>query len=197
MKRILIVCVSLFAVGAYASSQPVTGSLDVNSNLDNSTGVVGNVVAPNFSIVDNGSTISGASGETVYLQRQAGGYKGFVGQRPFNIVCNASSCTDNGSTQLQIAITPVNGGYKLSGSLNYVNVEATVTDAEISVSAMGGDTFESYDLTRQSNGSYSGEGVAQAYDTFQMDLNATGSLAAALKDPATFIVLLVSPIVLN
>lgn len=196
MKRLLTVLFALSAVSAYAAD--VTGTLEVYSNLDNDTEVVAPFVVPTYQIGVQNGTIVGESGQTVNLVAQSGGYKGFVGQRPFNISCTATACTDAGSTQLNVAVTPLNGGFKLEGTLNYTNISATVTGSKISVSAMGGNTDESYDLGKNSDGSYSGQGVAQAFDTFEISVNATGSLASALtQDPALFIALMVSPIVGN
>lgn len=198
MKRLLVVLCAFSAVSAYAAN---VGSLEVNSDLDSAgDGLIigsGFVAAPQYQIGDDGKVISGESGITVYLERQAnGGLQGFVDGRPFNLVCTATACTDNGSTQLDIAITQVAGGYKLSGTLNFVNVSATVTASKISISTLGGNTDESVNLRANSDGSYSGQGVAQAADTFQISVDASGSLAG-LKDPATFIALLISPLVGN
>ena len=195
MNRILSLIFVLSSFGAYAAA-PV-GSLEVYSDLDNSSVLVGNFVVPTFQIEDQGGKITGASGETVYLERQNGGYKGFVGRRPFNMICTLTACTDIGPTEMNIKITPIDGGFKLRGTLNYVFVNAVVTGTQISVSAVGTSTDESFDLLKQPNGSYSGQGVAQAYETFHMSVNATGSLATVLTDPATIIVLLMSPIVIE
>jgi hypothetical protein len=186
MKRFLIIALALSATTAFAD---VTGNIEFNSNSDGYP-----TFNSQFEVNQDSGNLVGVSGSVINLEPQAGGFQGFALGRPFNVVCTATACTDNGSTQLDIAVTPVAGGYKLSGTLNYINVEATVTDTKIKLSALGNNTNVSLSLHKDSDGNYSGGGVADAANSFTATLTTSGSLAG-LKDPATFIVLMLNPFV--
>ena len=186
MKRFLIAALALSATSAFAN---VTGNIEFVSYPDGYP-----TFDSQFEVNQDAGNLVGVSGSVINLEQQKGGYQGFALGRPFNVVCSATECTDNGSTQLDIAVTPVSGGYKLSGTLNYVHVEATVTDTKISVSALGGNTDVSFHLHKTSNGTYSGDGVADAITTFPATLTTSGTLEG-LTDPATFIVLVLNPFV--
>jgi hypothetical protein len=183
MKRLLIAMAALAAFGAHADDR-VAGSASMVVYSDENPGFT------QFEVSDVGDSLTGVSSAMVTLQKQKGGFQGFALSRPFNLTCTATACDDAGSTQLHFDITQVAGGYKLEGSMNFVPVSATVTDSEISVLA-----DSSFELTSNGDGSYSGEGASDYFgglSSFQATLTTSGSLEG-LKDPATFIVLVINP----
>jgi hypothetical protein len=187
MKSLIVSALALFSLSAHAD---VTGSVEVVVSGDRSPGF------SDFQVNEDGGNLVGISGAQVNLEKQTGGYKGFAFGRPFNLNCLGDVCTDNGSTQAQFTVKYLSGGFTLDGSLNFVSVHATVTDQTISLSTSGFNTDVSFDLNRNSNGSFSGDGVFGASNPFTATVTAEGSLAG-LKDPAAFIVLVVSPFVRN
>ena len=186
MKRLFVVAVAISAANAYADN--VVGNASLLVSPDQGPGF------SQFEVNDEGGELVAVSGAQVNLQKQSGGYKGFAFGRPFNMSCSATQCTDSGSTQLNLTVTPIDTGYKLSGTLNFVSVDASVTDSKISMSVMGFNSNTSFELDRRSNGGYSGDGNSDALRTFSATLSTSGTLSG-LKDPASFIVLVVSPFV--
>jgi hypothetical protein len=187
MKRFLIVALALTATSAFAN---VTGSIEFVAHSDGLP-----TFDSQFEVNQDGGSLIGLSGSVINLEQQKGGFQGFALGRPFNVVCSTTQCTDNGSTQMDIAVEWTNdGGYHLSGTLNFINVEATVTPQKISLSALGNDTNVGFNLNKTSTGNYSGDGVSDAYNSFTATLSTKGTLTN-LSDPATFIVLMVNPFV--
>jgi hypothetical protein len=186
MRVLLAFVAILMSLNAWAT--PPVGTAEITIYPDRSGSFTALVVN------DLGPRLVAVSGGILYLEKQPMGYRGFAFRRPFNVTCTATACTDKGSTELNLAITQVPGGFKLKGTLDYVSVEATVTDNEISMSASGGRTNMGYDLTRQRDGLFTGQGDSRAWEGFLMTLNTQGTLAG-LKDPATFVVLGISPFV--
>jgi hypothetical protein len=147
-----------------------------------------------FDVSDTGSALVGTGSSIINLTKEASGYQGFAFGRALNISCSATHCTDNGSTELDIAVAQVAGGYTLSGTLNFVYVQATVTSSEISVNASGIDTGVAFDLSSTNGTTFSGQGNSGTDHTFNANLNTSGTLAG-LTDPATFIALMVNPFI--
>lgn len=160
MKQLFV---SLLALSALSAHADVTGSVSLLVNSDYSPGF------SNFQVNDDGDKLVGIGGANVYLEKQNGGYKGFSFGRPFNVSCSNNVCDDNGSTQLHVEVTPVPGGYSLDGTLNYVSVHATVTDAEVSLSTTGFSSDMGFDLTSNRDGSYSGDGTFPRFLSFHCD----------------------------
>ena len=192
MKRLLIALVALSSLCALSAFADPAGSAEFLVYPDQ-----GPTTFPSlYQVNDDGGKLVSVSGGTVYLERQNGGYKGFDFGRPFDLACTASACTDNGSTQVELTVTKVNGGYAIDGMLNYVNIHASNANGKIEVSVMGGNSDTSYSLDRQADGSYSGSGATGGFNSFTASLTDVGSLAG-LTDPATFVVVLISPLVGN
>ena len=133
-----------------------------------------------------------ASNNVIYLDRQAGGVKGQVYGRFLNITCNATSCSDGGSTNMNITVSSTGGVTHLDGTLAFNFVHVVYSANQISVST----NTAAYELTRQADGSFSGSG---AYSTMSLDpgfeatLSGSGSLSSIGQDPAMVLAVLVSP----
>ena len=153
-----------------------------------------------YQVNDTGDKLVGVSGATVYLQKQEGGFQGFSFGRPFNLTCTVatvagSSCTDKGSTEVNLKLTKTDKGYNLKGTLNYVSVEAKVTDSKISITANGHNTNIGMELNRQRSGAFSGRGESNVIRTFEARMSGKGSLKDFAADPATLIAVVISPFV--
>lgn len=156
-----------------------------------------------YQVSEDGGKLIGSGGSNIYLERQNGGYKGFAFGRPFDLSCSSTTCTDNGSTEVSLRITRFSDGndntaegYAIDGMLNYMNVHAVNAGSKISVSVQGDNTSVSLDLARHEDGNYSGFGSSGARNPFTVTLDDEGSLAG-FTDPATFVVLIISPLVGN
>ena len=180
---------ALYATSAFAAN--TAGTIEFVSYSDGGAPTFDS----QFEVNDNGSALVGVSGSVINLVKQASGYQGYALGRFLDVTCTATHCTDNGSAQLDITVTPVADGYSLSGTLNFVFVNATVTASKISLSAEGANTDVGFELDADSAGNYSGDGT-DGYGTFTATLTTGGSLAG-LTDPATFVALMVNPFVGN
>lgn len=189
MKSFLILGLALVSMNAMASAPSVTGEATLTVYAD-----IGGV--SEVDVNDTGLGLQPVSSPTT-LGKTASGYQGFyLGDHYWSFTCDSSGCEGTGPTQLQLTLTQVNGGYKLDGSINFEPVTLVVTNAKIDVSA-GGINNTSFDLQAQANGSYTGSGATnvgtQLNTLDEVTFSATGSLANAVADPATGVVLLVLP----
>jgi hypothetical protein len=128
----------------------------------------------------------------VSLERQAGGVKGQVYGRFFNITCKATNCVDNGATNLNVTVTSSNGVTHLDGLLafNFVHVAYSADMLSISTNSA---TFQ---MNRLPDGKLSGNGAYSDFTlnpSFEAMLSGSGSLQGIAQDPALILAVLVSP----
>jgi hypothetical protein len=155
-------------------------------------------------IRDTGSAILGqATGSwngnsMINLQKNAdGSLQGFMLGRGLHVLCTAESCTDLGSTNLELTITHAADGTHLDGQFNFAPVHIVLSDNAISIDVQSIDAGAYYSLTKDSEGHFSGQGaLTRIYgiNSFTADLSSSGSLAG-LKDPAVAVAFLVSPFI--
>jgi hypothetical protein len=144
-------------------------------------------------ITGNGEGAPGHN-SMVNLQSQAGTVNGQIFGRFLNLTCTAQSCSSQNATEVNIQVTNSNGAVHLDGTFNYNFVHVTLSQNKISVSTNSAN----FDLTRQSNGTFTGEGAdsTQSLDPgFDVIYTATGSFQNLAQNPALALAVLVSPFV--
>lgn len=190
MKSFLVMGLALVSMNAMAADKVVgTATLTVYPEF----GAVGAI-----DVNDIGTGLANAEGPGV-LGKTKGGYAGFfLGNRYWALSCDSAGCQGNGPTSLDLTLTQVDGGYKLDGLVDFYPVTLTVTNTKIEVSVADNNNT-AFNLDRQADGSYSGSGTTTVrnFDIESLDVTyaATGSLADAIKDPASAVILLVTPFV--
>jgi hypothetical protein len=185
----------LFAGSAFAQSNAAVGHSDLFIQPDHfGSSEISTTEHANGQITGNGQGEPNANITMVNLARQNGGIKGQIFGRFVNIVCTATTCTDQGSLQLNMTVKNNNGVIQLEGDFNFNFVRVTLSANQISVST----NSASYEMTKQANGHFTGQG---AYSSFSMDptfnvvFQSDGTLANITQDPAAALALLVSPFV--
>jgi len=192
LKSIVTLALGIVLANSAMADPAVVGRADFLLQTD-AHGPLDTNVSENAAghIAGHGPGLPGTN-NVIYLDRQAGGVRGQVYGRFLNIVCSATNCVDKGATNLNITVSSANGITKLDGTLAFNFVHVAYSANQISIST----NTAAYELTRQANGTFSGNGaysdiaMVPGFDAF---LQSSGSLQAISQDPALILALLVSP----
>jgi hypothetical protein len=142
-------------------------------------------------IIGQGVSVRGDSTK-IYLERVGGtGLQGYAMGHFFDLDCSQKFCDERGASDLHFALAHVDKELAFDGHMSEQKVRALLGEERIGVAADG-----SYGMYKTAEGTYAGSGsfTFPVPKNFNIELKSQGSLKG-VKDPAVFIVLMVSPFV--